>query len=131
MAEDAATEPNSEQVEAATEDMDLVTEDSATNGAKRAREEEEEKADVSKKQKVEDKSVEEERLEKLEGEEGEEKEEEEDTGPVSLGPKSFGSSVEMFDYFYNLLHHWPPNVHVNKVTHWPSFTLYFWDFSKY
>ncbi|KAH7529077.1 hypothetical protein FEM48_Zijuj05G0145900 [Ziziphus jujuba var. spinosa] len=89
--------------------------------SKRAREEEEEEEEeenngVSKKQKVE-KSVEEDRLEKLggggsggkEGENG-------DDGSVrvKLGPKEFVSSVEMFDYFFKLLHFWPPNVNINK-----------------
>ncbi|XP_011036794.1 PREDICTED: protein DCL, chloroplastic-like isoform X4 [Populus euphratica] len=111
-----AIETNLERADTATEEMDMV-EDVAANGAKRAREgEEEDNEDVAKKQKV-DKSVEEERLEKLEGEgtgEGEEKKEKENSGPVSLGPKSFASAVEMFDYFYNLLHYWPPNLNVNK-----------------
>ena len=90
--------------------------DSAANGElnqKRGRDEDEsaeDKDDISKKQKVE-KSVEEERLEKLD----EGAEEDKKTGPVSLGPKSFGSSVEMFDYFYQFLHHWPPYLNVNKV----------------
>jgi hypothetical protein len=120
-----AIEANLERADSATMDMDMV-EDVAENGVKRAREgEEEENEDLLKKQKV-DKSVEEERLEKLEEEgkgegEGEEKEEkkeeEEKSGPVSLGPKSFGSAVEMFDYFYNFLHQWPPNIKVNKYEH--------------
>ncbi|EEF47859.1 protein EMBRYO DEFECTIVE 514 [Ricinus communis] len=118
MAEEKATEPtqaNQERVDSTTEDMD-VAEESAANGAKRVRDSEEEQNDddVSKKQKV-DKSVEEERLEKLE--EGEGEEDKEESVPVSLGPKSFGSSVEMFDYFYNLLHYWPPNLTVNKYEH--------------
>ncbi|KAK7860210.1 protein embryo defective 514, partial [Quercus suber] len=77
---------------------------------------------LSKKQKVEEeeKSSEEERLEKLVGGGGEEQEqekeeEEEKSGQTSLGPKDFGSSVEMFDYFYKFLHFWPPNLNVNKV----------------
>jgi hypothetical protein len=111
-----AIEANLERADTATEEMDMV-EDVAANGAKRAREgEEEDNEDVEKKQKV-DKSVEEERLEKLEGEgtgEGEEKKEKENSGPVRLGLKSFGSAVEMFDYFYNFLHYWPPNLNVNK-----------------
>ena len=131
-----AIEANLERADTATEEMDMV-EDVAANGAKRAREgEEEDNEDVEKKQKV-DKSVEEERLEKLEGEgtgegeekkeeerpdklegegtgEGEEKKEKENSGPVRLGLKSFGSAVEMFDYFYNFLRYWPPNLNVNK-----------------
>ncbi|KAK7853276.1 protein embryo defective 514 [Quercus suber] len=76
---------------------------------------------LNKKQKVEEeeKSLEEERLEKLAGGGGEEQEqekeeEEEKSGQTSLGPKDFGSSVEMFDYFYKFLHFWPPNLNVNK-----------------
>ena len=77
---------------------------------------------LNKKQKVdeEEKSLEEERLEKLAGGGGEEQEQEkeeegEKSGQASLGPKDFGSSVEMFDYFYKFLHFWPPNLNVNKV----------------
>ncbi|XP_021891847.1 protein EMBRYO DEFECTIVE 514 [Carica papaya] len=35
-------------------------------------------------------------------------------GPGESGPKEFGSSVEMFDYFYKALHFWPPSLNVNK-----------------
>lgn len=119
MAEEKTAEPtelNQEALDPVSEDMDLVGE-SAANAAKRAREEEGDD-DVSKKQKM-DKSVEEERLEKLGGEQKEEEEEGDEekgeTAPVSLGPKSFGSSVEMFDYFYNFLHYWPPNININQV----------------
>ncbi|KAJ6762753.1 PROTEIN EMBRYO DEFECTIVE 514 [Salix purpurea] len=113
-----AIEANLERPDSAAVDMDMV-EDVEENGAKRAREGEEEDGneDLSKKQKV-DKSVEEERLEKLEEEgKGEKKEEEERSGPVSLGPKTFGSAVEMLDYFYNILNQWPPNLKVNKYEH--------------
>lgn len=34
--------------------------------------------------------------------------------PVKLGPKTFHSGVEMFTYFYDLLHAWVSNVDVNK-----------------
>ncbi|EPS64007.1 hypothetical protein M569_10774 [Genlisea aurea] len=37
--------------------------------------------------------------------------------PVSVGPKTFTSSVAMFDYFYKLLHTWPPKVDLNKYEH--------------
>ncbi|GFZ17564.1 similar to EMB514 [Actinidia rufa] len=120
MAEAAATEaPETAQ------DMELETPNTATdestgdaeaNGgeyeenSKRAREEEaEEESGGEKKQKTE-KSAEEERFEKLGGGEKE-------SDRVGLGPKSFGSSVEMFDYFYKLLHYWPPNLNVNKYEH--------------
>ncbi|GMN45625.1 hypothetical protein TIFTF001_014818 [Ficus carica] len=121
-----AEETNSEEPKPVTEDMELEaiepaqeSKGDASNGetnSKRAREEggdgdgdgSGEKNDgVSKKQKVEDeKSVEEERLEKKLGDE-------EQPGRGILGPKSFGSSVEMFDYFYKFLHYWPPNLNVN------------------
>ncbi|KAL9239517.1 hypothetical protein vseg_013830 [Gypsophila vaccaria] len=35
-------------------------------------------------------------------------------GPVGLGPKTFVTSLEMFNYFYKFLHHWPLNIPVNK-----------------
>ncbi|XP_020235233.1 protein EMBRYO DEFECTIVE 514 [Cajanus cajan] len=97
---------------------------------KRAREEEESHDrpddDVSKKQKLdEEKSVEEQRLERetieekeKEAEKEEEKEEEKEaSGAVNLGHKSFGSSSEMFHYFYNFLHTWPQYLNVNKYEH--------------
>jgi hypothetical protein len=34
---------------------------------------------------------------------------------VKLGPKEFASSVEMFDYFFALLHSWSPQLDFNKV----------------
>ncbi|RDX71997.1 Protein EMBRYO DEFECTIVE 514 [Mucuna pruriens] len=44
-------------------------------------------------------------------------EDEEEMKPVKLGFKSFATSVEMFDYFYNLLHTWPPYVNLNEYEH--------------
>ena len=75
--------------------------------SKRVRDEEGSEGNDAKKTKVE-KTPEEERLEEKLGE-GEK------PGRVSLGPKSFGSSVEMFDYFYKFLHYWPTDLNVNKV----------------
>ncbi|CAM9001305.1 unnamed protein product [Rhodiola kirilowii] len=107
----------------AVEDMDMetvVNEEAVgaeTNGEskslKRASENGgESDENVEKKQKVE-KSVEEERLEKSD--------EVVDLGnkvdEVKLGAKTFGSSVEMFDYFYKFLHFWPPNLNINKYEH--------------
>jgi hypothetical protein len=122
------------EVNPCAQDMDLVTSEAAPapnsddNGvdsslSKRAREEEPEKLDddedgvvLNKKQRVEEeeKSLEEERLEKVAGGEDGQVEEEE-SGRACLGPKTFGSSVEMFDYFYKFLHYWPPNLDVNAV----------------
>ncbi|KAJ9560066.1 hypothetical protein OSB04_005226 [Centaurea solstitialis] len=103
---------------AAPQEMDLETVDSAAavNGAKRGREEEEAATESpenngkdAKKAKVDDeeKSVEEQRLEK--------EEETVKAGPVAVGYKSFETSVQIFDYFYKLLHFWPPNLNVNKI----------------
>lgn len=104
MAEEANKEV-SETTNTTTE-MDIEGSESEKNGElkpKRSREEEEANDGVEKKQKVaeEEVSVEEKRLEKK-------------SDPVSLGPKQFTSSVDMFDYFFKLLHFWPPNVNVNK-----------------
>lgn len=109
MAEEAAKELT--ESNAAAEDMDLEGgENGGDANAKRARDDDdggEGNGDVSKKQKIDEKSVEEERLEKKEVVNG--------SGRVKLGPKEFGSSIEMFDYFYKFLHFWPPNLNVNKV----------------
>lgn len=84
---------------------DSVDAEVANNGgskSKRKREEDE----VSKKQKAET-SIDEEILEKNSVPS--------DSGRVRLGPKEFGSSVEMFDYFHNLLHYWATHLNLNRV----------------
>jgi len=99
-------------VDIAVESSEPAAVDSASNGEpnqKRSRENHDDEVDgVSKKQKVEQ----EEEREPLNGEDEEEKK---PSGPVKLGFKSFVSSVEMFDYFNNLLHTWPPNLNINQV----------------
>lgn len=95
--------------------VDMEVENAVDSKDKRPREEDEPKDDiVPKKAKVdEEKSVEEQRLEKFEKtEDGEEKEA---SDAVKLGPKTFGSSVEMFHYFHKFLNAWPHNLNVNKV----------------
>ncbi|KAK8971226.1 hypothetical protein KSP40_PGU022326 [Platanthera guangdongensis] len=102
---------------------------SDNGGVKRGREEEEKDGEyggAAKKPNIE-RSVEEERLEELEGEEvcGEDEVEKEvieddkveETEPAAgnVGPKIFSSSVEMFNYFYKLIHDWPTNLDVNKM----------------
>ena len=82
----------------------------AVNGGKREREEEvtaeaSEDGNGAKKPKVDEKSVEEQRLEKDAAK----------SGPVAVGHKSFETSVQIFDYFFKFLHFWPPNLNVNKV----------------
>ncbi|CAL5372395.1 unnamed protein product [Camellia sinensis] len=117
MAESAATTNASEtliEAEPSTQDMDLETPIAATEeqlpaaDSKRSREDSGEDSAGAKKLKVE-KSAEEDRLDQLEGTEGDK-----ESDRVSVGPKSFVSSVDMFDYFYKFLHYWAPNVNVNK-----------------
>ncbi|KAK6153416.1 hypothetical protein DH2020_013055 [Rehmannia glutinosa] len=101
--------------------------DFENGGSKRVREEDEEtEGNGEKKAKIEDeKSVEEQRLESSgDGEEKveeqkkvEEEEKEKESGGATVGPKTFGSSVEIFDYFYKLLHTWPTNLNLNKYEH--------------
>lgn len=131
--------PAPEVTKTLSEDMDIgsnAAEDSGTEngGAKRPRElggepENDDNGDASKKARV-DKSVEEQRLENLEGSEvGEGEKKEDKSVPVTVGPKRFRSSVEMFDYFYKLLHYWTPNFDINKVGKIP--TLKYIDNSEY
>lgn len=66
---------------------------------------------------VEEASSEEKAEETAEGktEEANEKTVEAERKPVKLGPKEFSSAVEMFDYFFGLLHYWTPQIEFNKV----------------
>ncbi|CAA0842035.1 Protein of unknown function (DUF3223 [Striga hermonthica] len=80
--------------------------------------------DVSKRAREEDEAADEngEKKAKIEGdksEDGDEKIEEDGTesSGASVGPKTFGSSVEIFDYFFKLLHAWPTNLDINKYEH--------------
>ncbi|KAM3307888.1 protein EMBRYO DEFECTIVE [Capsicum chacoense] len=124
----AAPSVETEKEDTSAQDMDIEPQAAAAaadddtaeiGGSKRPREEENEpeNEDATKKLKG-DKSVEEERLEKLDGaEKVDDGEKKVGSGPVSVGPKNFGSSVEMFDYFYKLLHSWSPNLNLNKYEH--------------
>jgi len=100
-------------VDSAAPNGDANSKRAREEGAEEEEEEEDEEGEeddaVSIKRQRVDWSVEEERLEKLGGGE------EEAGGRVNLGAKEFGSSVEMFDYFYKILHYWPPNLNLNKV----------------
>ncbi|MCD7452364.1 hypothetical protein HAX54_016292 [Datura stramonium] len=87
-------------------EMEVQADDDVADngGSKRPREEgdkpeDEENGDDTKKPRV-DQSVEEEKKDA--------------SDPVSVGPKSFVSSVEMFDYFHKLLHSWSLNLNLNK-----------------
>ncbi|CAN4099380.1 unnamed protein product [Withania somnifera] len=113
-----------EKEDSSAQDMDIeaqAADHTAENGgSKRPREEEKNKPDyedVAKKLLKIDKSVEEDRLENLDGSKKVNEEKKVGSGPVSVGPKNFGSSVEMFDYFYKLLHSWSPNLNLNKYEH--------------
>ncbi|KAL5217903.1 hypothetical protein ABZP36_018587 [Zizania latifolia] len=48
---------------------------------------------------------------------GEEESAKEEEKPVKLGPKEFATAVEMFDYFFALLHSWAPQLEINKYEH--------------
>ncbi|CAA0836065.1 Protein of unknown function (DUF3223 [Striga hermonthica] len=80
--------------------------------------------DVSKRAREEDEAADEngEKKAKIEGDksgDGDEKIEEDETesSSAAVGPKTFGSSVEIFDYFFKLLHAWPTNLDINKYEH--------------
>ncbi|XP_039033059.1 protein EMBRYO DEFECTIVE 514-like [Hibiscus syriacus] len=105
--------PDPAETNPSTENMNLETLDSSAqnpnaNGDSKSKRKREENGDVSKKKKM-DRSVDEESLEK--------KSELPDSGPVRLGPKEFGSSAEMFNYFSYLLHHWGTQLNFNKYEH--------------
>ncbi|XP_074560657.1 protein EMBRYO DEFECTIVE 514-like [Curcuma longa] len=44
-------------------------------------------------------------------------EEESEAVGATVGPKVFGSSIEMFEYFLKLLRSWSPNLNLNKYEH--------------
>lgn len=98
MAEELKTESSAQdmELEPVVPVSDQTDDDAAANGVKRKRE------DGDELEGEKEISVEEERLEN-------------GSGPVSLGFKSFATSVEIFDYFSTLLNSWSPNVNVNKV----------------
>lgn len=88
-------------------DVEVPAANDANGGSKRPREEgdvpeDDENGEDTKKPRV-DQSVEEEKKDV--------------SVPVSVGSKSFVSSVEMFNYFYKLLHSWSVNLNLNKVKH--------------
>ncbi|KAJ8536260.1 hypothetical protein K7X08_034661 [Anisodus acutangulus] len=105
----AETEPKANETLAVTEKeeqkMDVevqAADDAADNGGSKRPREDEENGDDTKKPKL-DECVKE---EKKDG-----------SDPVSIGSKSFVSSVEMFGYFYKLLHSWSLNLNLNKYEH--------------
>ncbi|XP_073126394.1 uncharacterized protein [Henckelia pumila] len=99
--------------------------DPGNGGSKRAREEDEGAEPNGEKKRIKDESEkrsveeQEEGLAVVEEEVEEQKKEEgeEETAGASVGMKTFKSSVEMFDYFYKLLHTWPANIDLNKYEH--------------
>uniref|UniRef100_A0A0E0G2B0 Uncharacterized protein n=1 Tax=Oryza nivara TaxID=4536 RepID=A0A0E0G2B0_ORYNI len=71
---------------------------------------------AAKKQKVEGEGEAKGAEDEAKGEE-EEGAKEEEAKPVKLGPKEFATGVEMFDYFFALLHSWAPQLEINKYEH--------------
>ncbi|CAA0826617.1 Protein of unknown function (DUF3223 [Striga hermonthica] len=87
-------------------------------GSKRAREEEEEEEEEpderrEKKAKIEDAKT----VESSGDDDGKMEEDVKESGRAAVGLKTFGYSVEIFDYFFKLLHAWPPNLNINKYEH--------------
>ncbi|MED6151423.1 hypothetical protein PIB30_082328 [Stylosanthes scabra] len=116
-AEEMDVDVDTSKPEGGTEevDKDKPSDDKATTdsekpkvddgkGKAKAEEQEEEKKKKKKKEKKKKKKE-------------EEANKEIPTGPVKLGYKTFDSSVDIFDYFYNFLHSWPLNLNVNKYEH--------------
>ncbi|KAL6580250.1 hypothetical protein OROMI_008274 [Orobanche minor] len=95
-----------------TVDPMLTEENSENGGSKRARKEDEEtEANV---EKIEDeKNAKEQQLDSSGDGEVEMEDGKECTG-ATIGPKTFRSSVEIFDYFFKLLHTWPTNLNLNR-----------------
>ncbi|XP_015067884.1 protein EMBRYO DEFECTIVE 514 [Solanum pennellii] len=96
-----------EETSAQKMDVEVPAASDANGGSKRPREEgdvpeDEENGEDTKKPRV-DQSVEEEKKDV--------------SVPVSVGSKSFVSSVEMFNYFCELLHSWSVNLNLNKYEH--------------
>ncbi|KAK4485537.1 hypothetical protein RD792_005515 [Penstemon davidsonii] len=86
-------------------EVDHKLADSENGGSKRSRDEPEEF--VEKRAKLDDeKSVEDNNDGKMD-----------ESGGAVIGPKKFGSSVEMFDYFFKIIHSWPTNLNLNKYEH--------------
>lgn len=111
--ETAPADPLNSEIEPQAE---IAAESEPGNGGSKRAREEDEGTEPNGEKRIKAES------EKCSGEEGlgdgEDKmkeQEEEETAGASVGMKSFGSSVEMFDYFYKLLHTWPANIDLNKV----------------
>ncbi|CAD6209918.1 unnamed protein product [Miscanthus lutarioriparius] len=122
-------EPEVEVAAATAAATAMETEAPAAAGQKREREEGGDpaadggEAAAAKKPKVEEEAKEAEEAEEGKAEEveegkaeeaNEEKAVEANGKPVKLGPKEFASAVEMFDYFFALLHSWTPQLEFNK-----------------
>ncbi|GAA0166929.1 hypothetical protein LIER_21976 [Lithospermum erythrorhizon] len=116
-----------------TMEIDLPQADETQAGSKRLRDEATDEPTKKPKAEV---SVEEQRLQKLDNNIGKldndiekvdndiekldndiGKLEEKESTEAILGPKSFGSGVEMFDYFVKFLRFWTPNININKYEH--------------
>jgi len=102
-------DPAGDGGEAATEEAAAAKKPKVGEEAKEAEEAGEGKADETEEGKAEE--AEEGKREEA----NEEKAVEADGKPVKLGPKEFASAVEMFDYFFALLHSWTPQLEFNKV----------------
>jgi hypothetical protein len=117
MATDAATHPVTVPSDLPIDEVPPDDHITLVEDEKKRGREEEEEVSALKKQKSEGKEVvvkEEEKVVVKEEEKVVEEEEEKVVEPKQLGPKLFTDPVELFSYFYNLLHDWNLNQNVNK-----------------
>lgn len=105
-----------EVVDPAAEGGEAAVEEAAAAKKPKLEEETKEVEEASSEEKAEETAEENtEETAEVKTEEANEKTVEAERKPVKLGPKEFSSSVEMFDYFFGLLHYWTPQIEFNKV----------------
>lgn len=101
-------DPAAEGGEAAVEEAAAAKKPKLEEETKEVEEASEEKAEETAEENTEETA-------EVKTEEANEKTVEAERKPVKLGPKEFSSAVEMFDYFFGLLHYWTPQIEFNKV----------------
>ncbi|KZV23312.1 protein DCL, chloroplastic-like [Dorcoceras hygrometricum] len=105
--ESAPAAPLNSEIEPQAE---IAAESEPENGGSKRNREEDEGSEPTGEKRIRAESEVEEKSEEPE-------KQEEEANVAVVGMKTFGSSVEMFDYFYKLLHTWPPNIDLNKYEH--------------
>ncbi|KAL4190124.1 hypothetical protein AMTRI_Chr08g168820 [Amborella trichopoda] len=120
--EKSMTEEKEEEGDGGGEREENEKEEEGDGGGEREENEKEEEGDGGGEREENEKEEEVDARETEEGDEGvikatDENNNQKVSGPVSLGPKGFSTSVEMFDYFYKFITFWPPHVDFNKYEH--------------